>query len=202
MSEERQTYEKRAEILTKKIMSKIYALEYKALETKLNAEQGITKLDSKLEDMEQQLNQLKEERETLNRKYEEMIKASQEKWQEVSGNFEEYLNQVSLGKQDFAERAQDWINDFNARISDLEEKARNSSGEIRDQVLSQVENLKAQRNRMQERVTELQKTSGERWKNIRDGLDDGLKTMKDSINNLYKNFQSSGEQQTGKETQQ
>ena len=188
MAEERKSYEQRAEIIAKKLLSKIYALESRALEAKLDAIQNKDKL-------EEQVKSLVQQREELEKKYYDLVNASESQWQNVSEDFETLINSISSDKQDFYERAQGWLNDFNGKISDLEEKARNSSNEIRTSVQDQVNNLREQRERLQKNLVDMQHESGERWKSFRDGVDEGLNSMKTRINKVYQYFQRPREEE-------
>lgn len=181
MAEDRRSYEQRAEIIAKKLLSKIYALESKALEAKMDAVQNQDKL-------EKQVQQLASQREDLEKKYNDMINATDEDWQGVSQDFETVINNINSDKQYFYERAQGWLNDMSTRISDLEEKARHSSQEIRESVQQQVSGLREQREKLQKNLVDMQQESGERWKSFRDGLDEGLNSMRTSINKVYKYF--------------
>jgi len=180
--DERKNYEQKAEIITKKMMSRLYALESKALEAKMNTKENIDKLDHELEDIAKQ-------RKELETKYQDLVSASNTQWRNLSNEFEELVNKISADKQDFYERAQGWLNDFNEKIADLEEKARNSSQEIRENTRQQLDYLKDQRERLQHSLVDMRKESGQRWHQFRDKIDEGLTSMTTSINNLYQNFQ-------------
>jgi len=182
MAEDRKSYEQRAEIIAKKLMSKIYALESKALEAKLDALQNRDKL-------EKQVEHLGKQREELEKKYYDLVHASESQWRNVSEDFEALINSISSENQDFYEKAQGWLNDFNTTISDLEEKARNSSLEAREGIQQQVRNLREQRERLQKNLVDMQNETGERWKKFREGIDEGLNSMKNSINKVYQNIQ-------------
>lgn len=138
--------------------------------------------------LEKQVQQLASQREDLEKKYNDMINATDEDWQGVSQDFETVINNINSDKQYFYERAQGWLNDMSTRISDLEEKARHSSQEIRESVQQQVSGLREQREKLQKNLVDMQQESGERWKSFRDGLDEGLNSMRTSINKVYKYF--------------
>lgn len=199
MNEQRTVYEKRAEILTKKILSKIYALEYKTLEAKMNAEEGLNNLGGNVEELNTKLKKLAEERDELENKYRNMLESSEDQWQKISQEYEDFIEKVSTDKQDFYERAQDWLNNFGSRISDLETRAKDSSTDVRSKVLSQVEKLKEQRSKLEHNLSDLTKESGEQWNNLKSSVDEGLKGMKSTINKMYASFQQSGQSKTEKE---
>ena len=182
MAEDRKSYEQRAEIIAKRLMSKIYALESKALEAKLDALQNRDKLEKQVEHLSKQKKKIK-------KKYYDLVNASESQWRNVSEDFESLINSISSENQDFYERAQGWLNEFNTTISDLEEKARNSSQEVREGIEQQVRNLREQRERLQKNLVDMQNETGERWKKFRVSIDEGLNTMKNSINKAYQNIQ-------------
>jgi chromosome segregation ATPase len=138
--------------------------------------------------LEKQVQELASQREDLEKKYYDMVNATDDDWQNVSQDFETVINNINSDKQYFYERAQGWLNDMSTRISDLEEKARHSSQEIRESVQQQVSGLREQRERLQKNLVDMQQESGERWKSFRDSLDEGLDSMKTSINKVYKYF--------------
>jgi len=182
MGEERKSYEQRAEVIAKKLLSKIYALESKALEAKMDALQNRDKLEKQVEDLVRQ-------RKELEQKYYDLVHASDSQWRNVSEDFEALINQINTDRQQFYDKAQGWLNDMNVKIADLEEKARHSSHEIRDGIQEQLKGLREQRERLQKNLVDMQQESGERWKSFRDGLDEGLHSMKTAINRVYHYFQ-------------
>lgn len=191
MGEERKSYEQRAEIIAKKLLSKIYALESKALEAKMDAIQNQDKLEKQVEELASQ-------RKELETKYYDLVHASDSQWQNVSEDFETLINQINSDKQYFYEKAQGWLNDMNNKISDLEEKARNSSQEIQESVQHQLKSLREQREQLQKNLVDMQQESGERWKGFRDGLDEGLNSMKTTISKIYNYFQKPREDTSSK----
>jgi chromosome segregation ATPase len=180
--DERKNYEQKAEIITKKVMSKLYELESKALEARMNTKENIDKLDKELEDIAKQ-------RKDLETKYQDLVNASNTQWRNLSSEFEELVNQINADKQDFYQRAQSWLNDFNEKIADLEDKARNSSQDIRENTRQQLDYLKDQREKLQKSLMDMRKESDQQWHQFRDKIDEGLHSMTTSINNLYQKFQ-------------
>ncbi|MCF8336229.1 MAG: hypothetical protein K9H65_06475 [Bacteroidales bacterium] len=180
--DERKSYEQKAEIISKKMLSRLYDLESKALEAKMNTQENIDKLDKELEDIAKQ-------RKELETKYHDLVNSSNSQWQNLYNEFEEVVNQINADKQDFYEKAQGWLNDFNEKIAELEEKARNSSQELRGGTRQQLEYLKNQRERLQNSLMDMRKESGQRWQQFRDKIDEGLHSMTTSINKLSQNLQ-------------
>jgi uncharacterized protein involved in exopolysaccharide biosynthesis len=192
MKKTREIYERRSEILTKKLLSKLYSMEADILESRMKAGKNIDKVNEQINDWQQQLKDISNEREKLNKLYQDMVAASENKWNEASRAFEEYAEKVSAEKQDFYERAQGWLNDLGTWITDLEERARNSSENLRSQALNQVDNLKKQQNHMRQRISDMQKSTGESWEKFTSGIKQDVNTMKSTINNVYKHFLPSG----------
>ena len=132
---ERNEYEVRAEIIVKQLKAKIYELEAKALEAKLNAKSG-------LKELEQKIKSLKDQREKLDNKFGELKNASMEKWGLIVSEFEEFLEIVNSDKHNFSEKAEIWINDFSVKIDELEDKAKNANEELKHKLKDQIENIK------------------------------------------------------------
>jgi len=197
MEKKREIYEKRSEILTKKLLSKIYALEASYLESRMNARKSMDEINEKVGDWEKQMKDLSNEREKLNQLYQNMISASKDKWDEASAAFEEYAETVNAEKQNFYERTQGWLNDMGAWINDLEDRARKSSGQFREQLMNQVEYLKKQQDSLRKKAKELQKTTGENWEKVTTNINNEVKAMRTSITNAYQHFFSSGKGEEG-----
>lgn len=180
--QERKNYEQRAEVITKKLMSKLYALESKALEAKMNTVQNIDKLEEELKNLEKH-------RKELETKYYDLVHSSDSQWRNISTDFEQMVNQINIDKQDFYEKTQGWLNDFNEKISDLEEKARNSTQDMKQNTQQQLDYLRNQRERLQNTLIDMRKESGDQWQHFRENIDEGLQGMTSGINKLYQKFQ-------------
>jgi hypothetical protein len=197
MEKKREIYEKRSEILTKKLLSKIYAMEASYLESRMNARESMDEISEKVSDWEKQMKDLSNEREKLNQLYQNMVNASKDKWDDASAAFEEYAEKVNAEKQNFYERTEGWLNDMGAWINDLEDRARKSSGQLRDQLLNQVEYLKKQQDNLRKKAKELQKTTGENWEKVTTNISNEVKAMRTSITNAYQHFFPSGKDEKG-----
>jgi hypothetical protein len=192
MEKQREIFEKRSEILTKKLMSKIYALEASYLESRMKAQKNVDQVSEQLNEWEEQLKKLEEEKEKLSNLYENMVSSTKTKWEEASRAFEEYAEKVNSEKQNFYERTQGWVDDFGVWISDLDERARHSSGQFRDQINSQVDYLKKQQNNLLHWMGDLQKATGDNWEKISGNISQEVKTMRSTINKTYQTLTSTG----------
>ena len=197
MEKKREIYEKRSEILTKKLLSKIYALEASYLESRMNARKSMDEINEKVGDWEKQMKDLSNEREKLNQLYQNMINASKDKWDEASAAFESYAEKVNAEKQNFYERTQGWLNDMGAWINDLEDRAMKSSGQLREQLMNQVEYLKKEQDNLRKKAKEVQKTTGENWEKVTTNINNEVKSMRTSITNAYQHFFPSGKDEKG-----
>ncbi len=197
MEKKREIYEKRSEILTKKLLSKMYDMEANYLEAKMNARKNLDEINKELSNWEEQIKNLDEEKEKLNSLYQNMIDSSQEKWNEAATAFEEYAEKVNAEKQNFYERTQGWLNDLGAWITDLEDRAKQSSGQLRDQLFNQVDYLKKQQENLRNKAGDLQKSTGENWDKISTNISNEVNTMKSTITKAYQQFFPSGKREKG-----
>ena len=190
MEKKRKIYEKRSEILTKRLLSKIYSVEADYLESKMKAGKNMDKLTEQMSHYEKHLKNLsretlREEKEKLNQLYQNMVDASGDKWEEASAAFEAYAEKISSENQSFYERTQGWLNDLGTWITDLEDRTKQSSGQFRDQILHQVDYLKKQQAGLWTKVGEIPKATGENWDKMTTNINNEVKTMRSTINKVY-----------------
>ena len=190
---QREMYEKRAEITTKKLLSKIYALEAKALEARQNTQEKAKKA-SEQGNWEETLNKLSEERENLNKKYQELIQSSQKNWNDLYEKFESYAGQVSNLREDFTERSSGWIDSLNDQISHLQDLARESGQTLGSSFDRQMSQLKGQLDGVEQQLTDMQSKSDQQWQGLKNDIDQELKTIRSTLSNLYGHFRKQGQQ--------
>jgi hypothetical protein len=176
--QERKDYEMRAEIIVKQLLSKIYELEAKALETKLHAEKSIKEVDERLDS-------LKKQREELEQKFARLKNAGQDQWESLVMEFEEFLAEVNNDKQVFYEKAELWIRDATKKIDELEEKAKYASKDLKVKINEQVEHIKKYKQSLEEKFADLKKSQGGNWHKMKDGIEEGLNKVKDSIDKAF-----------------
>jgi len=194
MMAQREIYEKRAEIMTKRLLSRIYALEAKALETRQDARKSMQKLNENV-NWDETLNRLKEERENLNKRYQELTRASEKNWNEMYERFGEYTDRLNSLREDYTELSSDWLRILNDRISHLEKMANESGETIGDYFNKQVSTVRGQVNKLEDRWSGLQNQTTRQWKDFRHDVDEELNTIRTTISNLYSHFRKSGNQQ-------
>ncbi len=187
MNNRRNYYEKRAEIMTKKMLSKLYSLEASAMETRLNVQKGIDKVNDKV-DWQSRIEQLSKERENLNQRYEQMLEASNEKWQEFATSFENYFNQVNQNRRDAAERANDWIEEANSWVNDVEGRVVQYNDQFNQQARDQLENLKKQRSQLNEKLDNFRSAGSERMENMRSDLENQISNLQNALNTIIQSY--------------
>ena len=178
---ERKEYEAKAEIIVKQLKAKIYDLEAKALDAKLRTQNS-------LDQLEENLKSLKNQRERMDAKFDELKNAGQEKWKSMVGEFEGLLKNLSSDKQDFYEKAEYWFQEMNEKIESLEEKAKNANENIKQKINLQIENIKDQKENLYEKLNLLRDSQGDSWQNIKLSLDEGIIKIKDSVNKAFDYF--------------
>lgn len=172
---ERKDYEIRAEIIVKQLQAKIYDLEAKALEAKLNAKSGMG-------DIEEKIKTLSNQREKLDAKFEELKNASNEKWEALVSEFEEFLEIVNADKQDFSDKLEGWINSLGDKIDELEQKAKIANEEIKIKMQEQIANLKKHKISLEAKLNEIKKSQDENWQKVKEGFEENLTKVKESLN--------------------
>jgi len=201
MEKKRKIYEKRSEILTKRLLSRIYALEADYLESKMKTGENIDQINEQVSNYGDQLQnlskeKLSKEREKLDQLYRDMVDASGSKWEEASAAFEAYADKIGREKLSFYERTQGWLNDLGTWITDLEDRTRQSSGHVRDQLSNQVDHLKKQQTDLWARIGEIPKATGENWEKATTGINNELNSMRSTVTKAYHQLLSSGKKET------
>ena len=92
--------------------------------------------------LDKKIKSLKNQREKLDQKFDELKNASKEKWEVLVSEFEEFIDTVNTDKYSFSEKAEIWINDFSIKIEELEDKAKNANEELKHKIHDQIENIK------------------------------------------------------------
>ena len=200
MEKKRKIYEKRSEILTKRLLSRIYALEADALESKMKAGKDLDQISEQVSNYGDHLEnlskeKLSKEREKLSQLYQEMLDATGSKWEEASAAFEAYADKIGQEKLSFYERTQGWLNDLGTWITDLEDRTKQSSGQLRDQLVHQVDNLKKQQSDLWARIGEIPKTTGENWEKVTTSINHELNSMRSTVTKTYHQLISSGDKE-------
>lgn len=188
MEKKREIYEKKSEVMLKRLLSKFYSLEADYLETKMNAQKKLNKMSDRLPSGEEQIKKLREQQEKLSNLYQSMMASSQEAWKKTSSTFEQSAEKMNEEQQNISERMQGMLNGLGEWITDLEKRTEHSSGQFRDQLRSQVTDLKNREKNLQGKIKELQETSGENWEKITTSISEEVNTMTNSIDKVYQHL--------------
>lgn len=199
--ERRKMYEQRAEIQTKKLLSQIYALEAKALEARQSAQKQVQKVNEQV-GWDDYLNKLAKERENLNKKYRELIKASGKNWNELYIQFGEYTDRINELRQDYAQRSSDWLQSLRDRASHLEDMATQSGSSIGSYFNTQLTNLKDQVDNLEQRWSGFQNSTGKQWQDLRNEIDQELQTARTTLYNLYGHFRGGSKKEKPPQAEQ
>ena len=194
-------YEQRAEIQTKKLLSQIYALEAKALEARQSAQKQVQKVNEQV-GWDDYLNKLAKERENLNKKYQELIRASGKNWNELYMQFGEYTDRINELRQDYAQRSSDWLKSLRDRASHLEDMATQSGSAIGSYFNTQLTNLKDQVDNLEQRWSGFQSSTGKQWQDLRNEIDQELQTARTTLYNLYGHFRGESKKEKPPQAEQ
>lgn len=179
----KQEYKKQAEIIQKRLMARIYEMEAKALEAKMQAEGGLGNMDKKLED----LNKQKDE---LDKKFKDLQKATDDKWDKVVKDFEKSVDVINEDKQTFMEIAENWFSDLDVKIRDLENKVETTNKDISADMKQSIEVLKKDYEVSKQKMEAIRKEQSGNWKAFRNDLDKGMNSLSEKASELYKKFSS------------
>ncbi len=175
---ERKEYEAKAEVIVKKLKAKIYELEAKALDAKLKTKKGVSELENKIKS-------LKNQREKLDEKFNNLKDSGKEKWDKLVIDFEDFIKIVNEDKQDFYDKTEIWISDLSIKIEELEDKAKHANEEVKYKIKEQIGNIRKYKLTLEEKVNTLKESQDENWVKIKKGVDENFHKVKDSISKAF-----------------
>jgi uncharacterized coiled-coil DUF342 family protein len=187
MNRTRKIYERRAEIWTKKLLARIYDMEARAMETQLNVQKGLDKVNDQI-DWDARVKKLAEERENLTGRFQDMINSSNEKWKEFSTSFENYFNQVTQNRMNITERATDWVNEANSWLNDWDERAKNYNLEMRNKFREQMDTLRSRRDQLNDKLSQIRTKGSEQVDNVGKSLEADINNIQSTITNLIQHY--------------
>ncbi|MFO8233912.1 MAG: hypothetical protein R6U04_00715 [Bacteroidales bacterium] len=188
MEKKRQIYEKKSEVMLKRLLSKFYSLEADYLVKKMNAQKKLNKISDNIPSGEEQIKKLRDKQKKLTNLYQGMMASSQEAWKETISSVEQSAEKMNEEKQNISERTQEWLNNLGEWITDLEKRTEHTSGQVREQLRTQVDQLKDHQANLQGKLKELRETTGENWEKITTSIDDEVNTMTASIDKVYQHL--------------
>jgi uncharacterized coiled-coil DUF342 family protein len=91
-------------------------------------------------------------------------------------------------RDDYVKKLKDQLDRWNVEISKLEAKAKKPLVGAKDAYEKRLKELRAQRNEMQQKVTQIQKASDQAWDHLRQGADTAWKAMEESFKKAWSAF--------------
>jgi chromosome segregation ATPase len=95
----------------------------------------------------------------------------------------------SMDKKDaYREKLDAQLKDWKSKIDQLELRLASASTEVKDDLIKEIEGLRQQKAVVKERWNELQKTGGEAWDKMVDGLEKAAGELKESLDKVLSRF--------------
>ncbi len=81
----------------------------------------------------------------------------------------------------YVQKLKDQIDQWNSDIDNLQEKAGKMGADAKAEMQKHVEELKAKRKDLEEKLKPVQKASGEAWEDLKGGTNQALKALGDAV---------------------
>lgn len=91
-------------------------------------------------------------------------------------------------REEFIERMKSRLDKWNEEIANLEEKAKEASGEAREEYNRRIEEMKQKRDEVDNRLGEIRSASADAWETFRQGTEDSMETLKSTIRKTREAF--------------
>lgn len=91
-------------------------------------------------------------------------------------------------KAAYLQKMQAKLNEWEADINALQAKMSGASADTKIELNKQIDNLRAERSDMKQKLEELKNTSGEAWEDVRDGMEAAWDSASTSFKNAINRF--------------
>ena len=91
-------------------------------------------------------------------------------------------------RDEYVEKLKDQIDKWNADIDQLQAKADKMGAEAKVKAQKHIEDLKAKRLQLEEKLKPIQKAGGEAWEDLKSGANQALKALGEAVNAAKSRF--------------
>ena len=173
------------EIKMKNVLSDIYESEAAAMD---ELERRKNKHQKRVDALQEELDQLKESRELLEKKYNSFKKASEKDLIKAREEIEMALIDIQGSKETFirtAEKKIEWIND---QIDDLEKSMKDAGKDASKELEKSIDNFKEKRDELQDQVEKARQDATESWLEMKKIFAEKYASFKESIKYTWKKY--------------
>ncbi|NVN92727.1 MAG: hypothetical protein HXX11_19320 [Desulfuromonadales bacterium] len=91
-------------------------------------------------------------------------------------------------KDAYREKLDAQLKEWKIKIDQLESRVASASSEVKDELIKEIEGLRRQKTVVREKWNELQKTGGETWDKMKDGLEKASTELKETLDKVINRF--------------
>lgn len=91
-------------------------------------------------------------------------------------------------KDAYREKLDAQLKEWKAKIDQLETKAASVSSDAKDELAKEIADLRQRKAVVKEKWNELQKTGGETWDKMKDGVEKASGELKEKLDKLFSRF--------------
>ena len=92
-------------------------------------------------------------------------------------------------RNEYIAKARENLNLLNARILELEAKAKEKKGEVRREMDAKLDGIRETKEQAQRQLQELKMASEPAWEDVKQGADQAYQTLSEAIERARKRFQ-------------
>jgi uncharacterized coiled-coil DUF342 family protein len=93
-------------------------------------------------------------------------------------------------REDYIEKAKNQLDALNNKLDKLEAQADRVSGNAKAEILQELDDLKASRARVEEKLHELRSAGDAAWDDVKIGLEMAWKSLSESVDTAARRFKS------------
>ncbi|MCR9262438.1 MAG: hypothetical protein NXH95_22215 [Pseudomonadaceae bacterium] len=93
-------------------------------------------------------------------------------------------------REDYIEKAKNQLDALNNKLDKLEAKAERASGELKNEIHQELNDLRASRTQVEGKLHELRSAGDAAWDDVKIGLEMAWKSLSESVDSAAQRFKS------------
>jgi chromosome segregation ATPase len=176
--ENKQAYLDKNKIRVTSLLSEMYDNESRLLSKLEKKKEQLREVQEEIRELTEDYENQKNLRDDFTSKFNAIQEPSASNWEDFKSEYEMVLEFAEGDKGKFIQKAEAFIDELNGRISELNEKLKDSADATREKSQQMLDELKERREALQKRLDEATEDSGEVWMEVKQWFIERAKSIK------------------------
>ena len=95
-----------------------------------------------------------------------------------------------MNRDEYVATMKKQLDEWNAKLGEMETRIQSAQSSVKSQFVTQMDNLRAQRDAMMQRMSEIRGSSDAAWADMSKGVEQAWKALADSYDRAWADFKS------------